>query len=60
MCIRDSITTAFEATIDPVQTPIAADDAADWQWKNLNSEIELAFDHAEILKLWEEKRSHQA
>ena len=54
------ITTAFEATIDPVQTPIAADDAADWQWKNLNSEIELAFDHAEILKLWEEKRSHQA
>ena len=54
------ITTAFEATIDPVQTPIAADDAADWQWKNLNSEFELAFDHAEILKLWEEKRSHQA
>ena len=54
------ITTAFEATLDPAQTPIAADDAADWQWKNLNSEIELAFDHAEILKLWEEKRSHQA
>ena len=54
------ITTAFEATIDPVQTPIAADDAADWQWKCLDSQIELAFDHAEILKLWKKKRSLEA
>jgi len=64
LLIRDPrsrvITTAFEATIDPVQTPIAADDAADWQWKSLESQIELAFDHAEILKLWKKKRSLEA
>lgn len=56
------ITTAFEVTVDAAQTPVAADDAADWQWKslkNLDCEIELAFDHAEILKLWQKKRPLQ-
>jgi len=51
------ITTAFEVATDPLQTPVAADDAADWQWKKLDSKIELAFDHAEILNLWKKKRS---
>lgn len=57
------ITTAFEVTVDAAQTPVAADDAADWQWKNLKSlgcEIELAFDHADILRVWEKKRPLQA
>lgn len=54
------ITTAFEVTVSPEQTPVAADDAADWQWKKLDEEIELAFDHAEILDLWKKKRSQRA
>lgn len=57
------ITTAFEVTVNAAQTPVAADDAADWQWKSLKSldcENELAFDHAEILKLWQKKRRLEA
>ena len=53
------ISTAFEATVDAAQTPQAADDAADWQWKSLKRlvcETELAFDHKDILKVWEKKR----
>ncbi len=50
------ISTAFEATVDATQTPVAADDAADWQWKSLDCEIELAFDHENIIKVWKKKR----
>ncbi len=50
------ISTAFEAIVAPTQTPVAADDAADWQWKSLDDKIELAFDHGEIVSLWKKKR----
>jgi 8-oxo-dGTP diphosphatase len=57
------ISTAFEANVDVQQSPIAADDAADWQWKrleNLDCETELAFDHENIIKVWKKKRPLQA
>ena len=57
------ISTAFDVTVDAAQTPVAADDAADWQWKSLKSldcEIELAFDHEDILNVWKKKRTLQA
>ena len=57
------ISTAYEVTVNASQTPVAADDAADWQWKSLKSldcENELAFDHAEIINLWKKKRPLQA
>lgn len=48
------ITTAFFAEVDDQQQPVASDDAAEYRWIRSDEPIDLAFDHAEIIKCWKE------
>jgi 8-oxo-dGTP diphosphatase len=43
------ISVAFLTVLQPDQIPVAADDAKDVAWYDLDSLPELAFDHAEIV-----------
>jgi len=46
------ITTAFVIETDPNQQPVAADDALDFRWIDVEAVTGLAFDHDEIVATW--------
>ena len=48
------ITTAFVVQTDDDAEPIAADDANDFRWVDLEDLPSLAFDHEEILLTWQQ------
>lgn len=49
------ITTVFIVQTDDFQQPVAADDARDFRWADLESTTGLAFDHDQIVSMWRDQ-----